>query len=282
MGYGNVSERRRGQPDLGVSVVILALGDAACAAPDAQAADGERSRARLWLPLVRRVKQPFAGCWALPGGGVRADESLERAAYRALESTTRLHPRYLEQLHAFSGPDRSHGGLPMVTIAHWALVGRAETHDFASDGTVRWFAEDALDSLELAFDHRRIIDHALRRLRTRIEVPSLVARLVGPTFTLRQLHDVVEAVSGQGIDLANFRRKMLASGQLEDTGRKRREGRQRPAAVYRYVAAADSWPYAWEGERLDALDPASRGTGAGEDGVADSADDALSALMPSR
>ena len=50
-----------------------------------------------------------------------------------------------------------------------------------------------------------------------------------------ELHDVYEAVAGQSIDLANFRRKMLASGQLEDTGDKLRVGRNRPATVYRYT-----------------------------------------------
>lgn len=122
----------------------------------------------------------------------------------------------------------------MVSIVYWALVGQTETRDFAEADNVRWFAEDDLP--ELAFDHREIIDHALRRLRERIEYPDLVAQLVGPEFTLRQLHGVVEAVTGEHVDLANFRRRMLASGQIEETGEKMREGRQRPAAVYRYVS----------------------------------------------
>ncbi|WP_241216987.1 NUDIX hydrolase [Bifidobacterium goeldii] len=230
---GNVSERRRRPPQVGVSVVILALGPGKTDS-DSGADDADSSgRSRLWLPLVRRTKQPYLGDWALPGGGLRADLSLERSAYLALESTTDLHPAYLEQLHTFGGPERSHGGLPMVSIVYWALVGRAETRDFAPSDNVRWFAQDELPPL--AFDHRAIIDHALQRLRERIEYPDLVTRLVGPEFTLRQLHNVAEAVTGEDIDLANFRRRMLASGRLEETGTKVREGRQRPAAAYRYV-----------------------------------------------
>ena len=292
MGYGNVSERRRGQPGIGVSVVILALGDPAPSASGPSAAGdsgaggaarengpaaaptaakvpgtacdgGDATHGELWLPLVRRVREPFRGWWALPGGDVTAEESLERSAYEALGSTTSLHPRYLEQLYTFSGPARSHGGLPMVTVAYWALVGQGEAGDLAGGDNVRWFPERGLEGLRLAFDHREIIDYALLRLRTKIEYPDIVARLVGPTFTLRQLHGVVEAVSGQGIDLANFRRKMLASGRLEDTGEKRREGRQRPAAVYRWAApAGDPWPYAWQGDRLAALGPGGDGAGA--------------------
>ncbi|MBW3088306.1 NUDIX hydrolase [Bifidobacterium sp. 82T24] len=245
MGLGNVSERRAQPPQVGVSVVILALGDPTAAA-DGEPAAGRRTAAksataggdphpRLWLPLVRRIHQPFKGMWALPGGGLRADRSLEQAAYAALESTTDLHPRYLEQLYTFGDPSRSHGGLPMVSITYWALVEHAQTRDLTTADNVAWFPEDALP--ELAFDHRTIIDYALWRLRNRIEYPQIATRLVGETFTLAQLHDVYEAIAGEPIDLPNFRRKMLASKQIEPTGEKLRIGRHRPASVYRYVDA---------------------------------------------
>ena len=214
-------------PAVGVSVVILALG------PEETASDcRDAMPSRLWLPLVRRVRQPFLGRWALPGGDLRADRSLEQSAYHALETTTDLHPRYLEQLYTFGDPARSHGGLPMVSIVYWALVGKAEAHDFTEADNVRWFPEDELP--ELAFDHRQIIDYALWRLRNKIEYPDIATKLVGDTFTLRQLHHVYEAITGEAIDVANFRRRMLLSGELEDTGEKLRDGRHRPAAVYRY------------------------------------------------
>ena len=200
-------------PAVGVSVVILALG------PEETASDcRDAMPSRLWLPLVRRVRQPFLGRWALPGGDLRADRSLEQSAYHALETTTDLHPRYLEQLYTFGDPARSHGGLPMVSIVYWALVGKAEAHDFTEADNVRWFPEDELP--ELAFDHRQIIDYALWRLRNKIEYPDIATKLVGDTFTLRQLHHVYEAITGEAIDVANFRRRMLLSGELEDTGEK--------------------------------------------------------------
>ena len=146
-----------------------------------------------------------------------ADHSLEQSAYVALESTTSLHPRYLEQLYTFGDPARSHGGLPMVSIVYWALVDDLNGQLGQSiDDNVKWFPVDDLP--ELAFDHGDIVDYALSRLRGKIEYPQIVTRLVGERFTLSQLHNVYEAVAGQSIDLANFRRKMLASGQLEDTG----------------------------------------------------------------
>lgn len=275
MGFGNVSERRSAPPQVGVSVVILALG------PDGMSEDGvtrsesadtgaEVARSRLWLPLVKRIRQPFLGSWALPGGDLRSDRSLEQSAYAALESTTALHPRYLEQLYTFGDPARSHGGLPMVSVVYWALVGQAEAAHFEDGDNVRWFPEDELPPL--AFDHREIIDYALLRLRSKIEYSDVATRLLGPTFTLRQLHGVYEAIAGESLDLANFRRKMLSSGDLEDTGEKMREGRQRPATVYRYIPkrlAHTGTPHEFDG------------VGIGEKAKKGEREDVLAALSPS-
>ena len=151
---GNVSERRKQPPQVGVSVVILALGPVQRSGNENgtdTAPNGMGSM--LWMPLVKRVRQPFLGQWALPGGGLRADHSLEQSAYAALESTTSLHPRYLEQLYTFGDPARSHGGLPMVSIVYWALVGGADAQTEPIEGNnVKWFPVDNLP--ELAFDHR--------------------------------------------------------------------------------------------------------------------------------
>lgn len=227
---GNVSERRKQPPQVGVPWSFSLWGQ---------------------LPTERRnmlepVRDPPCGYrWSgacaslfLASGVARwwfeADHSLEQSAYVALESTTSLHPRYLEQLYTFGDPARSHGGLPMVSIVYWALVDDLNGQLGQSiDDNVKWFPVDDLP--ELAFDHGDIVDYALSRLRGKIEYPQIVTRLVGERFTLSQLHDVYEAVAGQSIDLANFRRKMLASGQLEDTGDKLRVGRNRPATVYRYT-----------------------------------------------
>lgn len=176
--------------------------------------------------------------------------------------------KYLEQLYTFGDPARSHGGLPMVSIVYWALVGEADGRiDFAGGDNVKWFPVNHLP--ELAFDHRTIVEYAMNRLRGKIESPDIATRLVGKRFTLSQLHDVYEAIAGQRIDLANFRRKMLASGLLEDTGEKLRIGRNRPAAVYRYSRkpGTDLWTEAGTASESD------------DTRIAFQDDDALSALM---
>ena len=287
----NVSERRELPPHVGVSVVILSLGlsntkRTSTQQEGTQSADSPRRS--LWIPLVQRVRQPYLGDWALPGGQLRAGRSLEQSAYQALESTTQLRPDYLEQLYTFGDPERSRGGLPMVSIVYWALVSGLGPCDFEStDPHVAWFPVHNLPTL--AFDHRLIIDYALQRLRIRASSPQIATRLIGQRFTLAQLHEVVEAITDQSINLANFRRKMLASGQLEDTGEKIRFGRQRPASLYRYRKAGNGEQQSsvnltpWQGTSFEELSDAvvTYDTGDEHDSrrIDDDTDETLAVLM---
>ena len=184
--------------------------------------------------MVRRIRQPFLGDWALPGGDLQGGRSLEYAAEKALRSTTSLHPQYLEQLYTFGDPSRSHGGLPMVSIVYWALIGETEAKDFREAQNVRWFPVNQLPPL--AFDHKDIIEYALTRVRNKIEYSDIATRLVGSEFTLSQLRNVYEAIYGRKLDAPNFRRRMLSTGMVEPTGEKLARGAHRPACLYRYVA----------------------------------------------
>ena len=257
----NVSERAKEPPNIGVSVVILALGPsdldgradnlpaantASGTAPDIHATASRTDTASrtsngdavptLRIPLVRRIRQPFLGDWALPGGDLQGGRSLEYAAEKALRSTTSLHPQYLEQLYTFGNPSRSHGGLPMVSIVYWALIGETEAKDFREAQNVRWFPVNQLPPL--AFDHKDIIEYSLTRVRNKIEYSDIATRLVGSEFTLSQLRNVYEAIYGRKLDAPNFRRRMLSTGMVEPTGEKLARGAHRPACLYRYVAHA--------------------------------------------
>ena len=140
---------------LAVSTVIFALRD-----------DPHSGLSGVWIPLVRRITDPFNGRWALPGGWVAVYEGLADAAARNLVETTALIPTYLEQLYAFGEVDRSPSGR-VVSIVYWALV-LPEQADRAAEGeNVRWFPADDLP--ELAFDHNAIVEYALWRLRTKLE-----------------------------------------------------------------------------------------------------------------
>ncbi|MDQ0892861.1 NUDIX hydrolase [Agromyces ramosus] len=213
------------QARLAVSTVIFALSpDTGAAAPS------------LRLPLVRRLREPGAGRWALPGGWLPVDEGLDEAAARTLHETTGLAPNYLEQLYTFGAPDRSPGER-VVSVVYFALVHSDEVERAVSDENVCWFDEDHLP--ELAFDHRDIIDYALLRLRTKLEYSRIAHEFLGETFTMAELRGVHEAVLRKRVDPANFRRTIEASGTLVDTGERLAGTPHRPPALYRFDTSAD-------------------------------------------
>lgn len=209
---------------LAVSTVIFAL-----------KADSEGEAASLRLPLVRRIREPFAGRWALPGGPIENAEGLERAAGRHLLDTTALSPTYLEQLYAFGEIDRSPDRV--VSIVYWALVRSEEAQLAAVGENVRWFPADELPVL--AFDHNAIVDYALWRLRTKVEYSRIAHAFLGETFTLAELRLVHEAVLRRALDPANFRRQMESSPGITATGEHLVGGRHRPPRLYRYNAAVE-------------------------------------------
>lgn len=209
---------------LAVSTVIFALRRDEAGAPT------------VWLPLVRRTREPYLGLWALPGGLVRVDESLEGAARRNLGEITGLEPTYLEQLYAFGDVDRS-PDQRLVSIVYWALVRPDEAEQVSLGENVRWFAADDLG--DLAFDHKLIVDYALWRLRTKMEYSRIAHAFLGPRFTLAELREVYEAVLRKPLDPANFRRQMETSGVIEPTGEVVTGGRHRPPRLYRYTGAVD-------------------------------------------
>lgn len=219
---------------LAVSTVIFALRADDGVADPAGPADptDPTERAEVWLPLVRRIREPQCGRWALPGGMVSVDESLEAAARRNLAETTHLEPAYLEQLYAFGDVDRS-PDRRLVSVVYWALVRPDEAERVTLGENVQWFPADALP--ELAFDHNLIVDYALWRLRTKMEYSAIAHAFLGDEFTLAELRGVYEAVLQKPLDPANFRRQMESSGAIEPTGGVVTGGRHRPPKLYRYA-----------------------------------------------
>ncbi len=219
----NVTERRQQPPALAISTVIFALRPSASS-----------GRPVLWLPLVRRIREPFRGHWALPGGPLTQAESLQDAAARNLQETTRLVPKYLEQLYAFGGLHRS-PGQRVVSIAYWALVQPTEAALAEESANVKWFRADKLE--QLAFDHNEIVNYALWRLRNKMTYGTIAHHLLGEKFTLAQVREVYEAVLDRTLDPANFRRQLTADRQIEATGEYLQGGKHRPPRLYRYTGA---------------------------------------------
>jgi 8-oxo-dGTP diphosphatase len=188
---------------------------------------------RLEVLLVRRQLPPFEGRWALPGGFVRMDESLDDAARRELREEAGVEVRWLEQLYTFGEVERD-PARRVITVAYFALIDGAklDPHAGSDASAVRWHPVETLP--RLAFDHARIVRYAHERLRYKTEYAPVAFQLLPETFTLSDLQDGYEIILGKLLDKRNFRRKVLALDILEPTGEERREGPGRPAALYRF------------------------------------------------
>lgn len=188
---------------------------------------------RLQVLLIRRADEPFAGQWALPGGFVGMEESLEEAASRELLEETGIQEAYLEQLYTYGDPGRDPRGR-VVTVAYYALIpadARVCMEGGSDASQAGWFAVDALP--ELAFDHAAIIAYATRRLRYKMEYSAAGFELLPDEFTLSELQHTYEMILRENLDKRNFRRRILEAEIIEPTAHMR-SGEGRPARLYRY------------------------------------------------
>jgi 8-oxo-dGTP diphosphatase len=186
---------------------------------------------QLHLLLIKRLAQPYAGSYAIPGGFVQEDESLDTAAARELKEETSVEKVYLEQLYTFGEPGRDPRGR-VVTVAYYALVPETQALQAGSDaGDAAWFPINNLPPL--AFDHADIVKYAHERLANKLEYTGVGFELLPEKFTLTQLQLVHEAILGTQIDKRNFRRKIIQQGIVEPTQELQKTGRK-PAQLYRF------------------------------------------------
>lgn len=191
-------------------------------------------RGELQVLLVQRKHWPYQGTWAIPGGFVRMDESLEQAARRELSEETGVDDQdiYLEQLYTFGDPGRD-PRTRVITVAYFALVcsERLSLHADTDAADAAWFP--AYDPPPLAFDHDGILSYAIQRLRYKIEYSAVAFQLLPEAFTLTELQEAYQHILGETLDKRNFRRKVLAADILEETPFVR-SGDHRPAKLYRF------------------------------------------------
>ena len=187
----------------------------------------------LKILLIQRKLEPFKGKWALPGGFVQMDETLEEAAIRELSEETGLSNIYLEQLGTFGAIDRDPRDR-IITVAYLALVKmndlilRADTD--ASDAA--WFAFN--DYPDLAFDHKKILEMAIVRLRVNLRRQPIGFELLPKKFTLSQLQSLYEIVLETALDKRNFRKKILVMGFLNELDETQKDVSHRAAKLYSF------------------------------------------------
>lgn len=183
------------------------------------------------LLLIKRGFEPEMGKWSLMGGFVQPHENCLEAATRVLTQLTGLTGVYMEQLRSFSKPDRDPQERT-ISIAYFALIDIHKYEQQISDHYhPGWFDLD--DIPPLIFDHKSMVEMAIKRLRYKAAIHPVLFELLPEKFTIPQLQILYEGVYGTEFDKRNFSRKLLSTGLLVKQGEKNKEGSKKGAFYYK-------------------------------------------------
>ena len=189
--------------------------------------------AELFILLIKRKYAPYKNDWALPGGFVLYNESLEDAVYRELKEETGIEVNYLEQLYTFGNLDRDPRG-HVVSTSYFALVSpKSFTLNPTTDAVeAEWFSTKDLP--KLAFDHKKIISLAMKRLQSKVIYEPLGFELLNKKFPFSDLEKLYTTILGRSIDRRNFRKKFLSLNVLDELKEKVSLGAGRPANLFKF------------------------------------------------
>lgn len=237
----------------------------------------------LRILLIKRKEHPYIGEWAIPGGFVNINESIEEAAHRELKEETNIDNIYMEQLATFGDVGRD-PRMRVISTAYMALVPNKNLNPIAGDDSenVAWFTikrgeitereqgisfnlilenkeENILISYkiiekysysgvtktkevlytvnkesnnEIAFDHVKIINMALDRLKNKVEYTSIAFNLVDEYFTMADIQSIYEILLNKKFHRMEFMRK--TKKMLIETDKVNTDKGHRPAKYYKY------------------------------------------------
>ena len=176
--------------------------------------------------LVKREEYPYKGYYALPGGFVGIEESLEDTLERTLKNKTNLTGIYSEQLYTFGAIDRD----PRMRIISSAYISLLDSSK-ANIKDAIWVPIDEIENYDIAFDHMQIIEEAKNRLRGKIMESDIVFHMMPEEFTISELQEVYEIVLGEKLLAPAFRR--VIAKKIEDTGKMTNSAGHRPSRIFR-------------------------------------------------
>lgn len=190
----------------------------------------------LKLLLYHRGFEPAKGMWSLMGGFVGEEESSDTAARRILKNITGLDDIYLEQVQAFTNPDRDSEDR-VISLTYFALI-RIDKHkaDKVKENGAHWWSLKALPNL--VFDHKEMVDKALERLQIKAGLELVGSELLPDQFTLLQLRKLYEAIFQKKLDTGNFRKKVLSLKVLQRLDERNTTESRRGAYYFKFIDGA--------------------------------------------
>ena len=185
--------------------------------------------------LIQRKYEPYKNQWAIPGGFVLENESLEDAVRRELSEETGITVNYLEQLYTFGDPRRD-PRQHIISVAYFALVKSARFQQLKASTdaeNAKWFNVKSLP--QLAFDHHKILNAAIERIRIKVRYEPIGFELLDKQFPFSDLEKLYIDLLGREIDRRNFSKKILSLGVLDETNEYAKpDGKGRPSKMYRF------------------------------------------------
>ncbi|WP_456313419.1 NUDIX hydrolase [Pseudomonas shirazensis] len=187
----------------------------------------------LEVLLVQHAEGASIGKWGLLGGNLELEESVDNAALRILYELTGLDNIYLEQLKAFTDPDRVKSER-VITVGYYTLLNREDYNIKASVSVIEAKWHKIKDVPDLIFDHNEILEFSLMQLRNRVRQAPIGFNLLPEKFTLLQLMHLYEEILGVELDKSNFRRKILHMKLLVALDEKQQDVSHRAAKLYKF------------------------------------------------
>jgi 8-oxo-dGTP diphosphatase len=187
----------------------------------------------LKVLLIKSDLEEFIGLWSLLGDLVRPDEDIESAPYRVLKERTGLDDVYLEQVHTFGDLGRHPSGR-VITTAYYSLINIRHHKLKLTHNELHWHEVSRIRNL--AFDHKKILDRSLERLREQVMEHPIIFNLLPEKFSLRELQDLYQAILGVSLDRRNFRKKIANKDWLLDLDEMENNVPHRPGKLYKAKA----------------------------------------------
>jgi 8-oxo-dGTP diphosphatase len=187
----------------------------------------------LDILLIKHAEGISKGRWALPGGWIRYNESVDNAASRLLTSLTGVSNIFLEQLRVFGEVNR-YPGKRVITIAYYALI-NASNYSLSAGFTAsdaQWYKIG--DVPRLPYDHNKILRYGFQYLKHKVRHEPIGFNLLPKKFTLHHIQKLYEAILETELDKPNFRRKLLNMNLLVPCDEKQQDVSHRAANFYRF------------------------------------------------